>query len=36
MSISKMISKSLFNKINELNKELETEYNTLKAELNKK
>ena len=35
MSISKMISKSLFEKIDELNKELETEYNKLKDELNK-
>lgn len=34
-SISKMISKSLFDKIDELNKELETEYNKLKDELNK-
>lgn len=34
-SISKMISKSLFDKIDELNKELETEYNKLKNELNK-
>ena len=35
MSISKLISKSLFEKIDELNKELETEYNKLKDELNK-
>lgn len=30
ISISKLISKSLFDKIDELNKELETEYNKLK------